>query len=150
MNQNNPLLPSDFSEWSTMEQRSYLRENADNIRQEQVRRPLSQEEISDAEKKLALKSLELRKTQQQYDKVKEEWREEKINPLKSNVEELLDTLENKAEIVDGEVYYIRDHQNEMVYGFLPNGQEVDRRPMLNEEKQTTIHSNMRKVQDKND
>lgn len=149
MEQNNPLLPEDFSEWHPAEQRAYLRENADNIKQDRVRRPLSPEQISDAEKKLAMKSLELRKQQAEYDRVKKQWRDETIDPLKEDVEALLDTLENKAEIVYDQVYYIRDYENEMVYGLLYDGTQVDRRPMLNEEKQSTIQSAVRKVDNNN-
>lgn len=150
MNQLNHMLPGDFSSWHPAEKRQFLRDNADEIKHDQVRKPLSPDQINDAEKKLAIKALELRKKQAQYDRVKEEWREETIKPLKAEVETLLDTLEEKAELVEDDVFYLRDYENEMVYGLMADGSEVDRRPMLNEEKQQTVQSGMRAVNSDND
>lgn len=148
-NNNHPMLPSNFFDRLPREREQFLRDNADAIEKDRVRKPLTKEELEDAKDKLTEVSLKLRRKKDKYEEVKKHWRDEVIDPLKDTVGELLDKLENKGEIVDGEIFYIRDHNNNMVYGFLEDGTQVRSRPMRHEEKQSTIHQNMRKVENDN-
>lgn len=149
-NNNHPMLPDNFFDRLPREREQFLRDNADAIEQDRVRKPLTREELEDAKDKLTEVSLKLRRKKDKYEEVKKHWRDEVIDPLKDTVGELLDKLENKGEIVDGEIFYIRDHNNNMVYGFLEDGSQVRSRPMRHEEKQSTIHQNMRKVENDNE
>lgn len=146
------MLPEDFNDWLPAEREAFLRENADTIEQDRVRKPLTQEELADAKDKLTEVSLKLRRKKNKYDEIKDHWRNEVIKPLKETVSQLLDKLENKGELVDGEIFFIRDQKNEMVYGFLEDGTQVRSRPMRHEEKQQTIHGanrNMKKIENDN-
>lgn len=141
-----PVLPDDWDVRSDMEKRNYLSANADKIRKEDnVRRPLSDEEIETLRYKLEQVSIDLKDEQEEYDEVKSDYRE-RINDMKDTLNEIVEALEKGFEKVVGDVYEVRDHENERVYSFMGDGTEVDNRKMLPDERQQTLQGGMRKVE----
>jgi len=137
------MLPKDWDDWSPGEKETFFRENAEDVEHKTITKPLSRKELEDAQQELSIASVDLRKKEREYDKVKEKWREEIIKPRKEKVDVLLDQLENEAEEMEGNVFLLRDFQREMVYEVLADGTVINARPMMHKEKQFKTQSHMR-------
>jgi len=143
---NHPVLPDDWNVRSDMEKRNYLSANADHIRRsDNVNRPLSDDELESLRFKLQKVSIELKDEQEEYDEVKSDYRE-RINDIKDSLNEIVSALEKGFEKVTGDVFEIRDHENDQVYEFMGDGMQIKKRRMLPNERQQTIQSGMRKVE----
>lgn len=141
-----PVLPDDWHVRNDMERRNYLSANADKVRKsDNVRRPLSDDENETLRFKLQKLSIDLRDLQEEYDEVKKGYREE-INDLKERLDDIVSALEKGFEKVKGDVFELRDYENEQVYEFMGDGTEINSRKMLPNERQQTVQSGMRKVE----
>lgn len=129
-----------------MEKKRYLEANADRVREGRtVPRPLDDGEKARLRFDLQNVSIELSNIQKEYKEVQKEFRE-KINDMKESVESILSQLKQGFEEVTGTTYEIRDYEGERVYEILEDGTQVDNRPMLPDERQSTVQSEMRKVE----
>jgi predicted transcriptional regulator len=140
------LLPADFHARSLVDRKRYLDSAADKvIHNETDRKPLSDEQIETLRFDLEKLSIKLADLNEQYDDVKKQWRDD-IKEAKENVEEVLTQLRAGMETVRGTVYEIRDYETNRVFRFFEDGSELGDRPMLPEERQQTIQSDMRRVE----
>lgn len=146
MAQRNPVLPNDWEERTIMQKQRYLEANADKIKSDQVvRRPLDDDEKESMRYNLQEESIKLSDKEAQYKEVQKQWRED-INESKEAVSNILESLKRGYEEVTGTTYDIRDHDEGRVYVFMADGTIIDNRRMLPDEKQQTIQSNMRKIE----
>lgn len=149
MAQKHPMLPADWEHRSPIEKKRYLEANADKIKDNQlVRRPLEDGEKETLRYQLQEESIKLSDKEKQYKEVQKEWREE-INEVKEEVADILSSLKQGFDEVTGTTYDLRDHDEGRVYIFMADGTEIDNRPMLPDERQSTIQSNMRKLENDN-
>lgn len=140
------MLPDDWKSRTAMEKRNYLSANADKVRKDDsVQRPLSDEEIETLRFKLQKVNIKLKNEQEEYDEVKQKYRE-RLNDIKDHLSEIVEALEKGFEKVVGDVFEIRDHDEQRVYAFMADGTEVDNRKMLPNERQQTVQGSMRKVE----
>lgn len=143
------LLPPDFHTRTPLEKERYLDSNADQVyKNETIRRPLSDDEKESLRYKLQKASIKLHDTQEQYTEVKKEWNED-IKAQREDVSEVLTQLRSGHAEEQGNKYLIRDYDNSRVVTFTKEGVEIESRPMLAEERQSTIQSSMRKIENDN-
>lgn len=140
-----PVLPSDFDQKSFMEKKRYLESNADRIQKDQtVLQPIADAEKQRLRFKLQELSISLSDKQKKYKKVQQEWRDD-INEVKEALGLIIDQLKTGHKEVEGDLYEIRDYENERVHIFTAEGIQVDDRRMLPDERQGTMQSEMRKI-----
>ncbi len=146
---NYDFLPDDFYEWPTADRAQFLRDNADEVKEETFHKPLAHEDRSELKDTLSDVSIDLSTQQEEYDKVKAHWREEVIKPLKETLGETVQKLKTGTEQVTGDVVYIRDYDRGKVVKMAEDGTELMVRPMRPGERQTTTHSNIRNINNTN-
>lgn len=145
MNDQHHLLPADFTTRTPSEKERYLEASADKvIRDETIRLPLSDEKKESLRFRLEKASIKLTDAVDEYDEVKK-YHRDVIKDLKDNLAEILAQLRTGVEQIQGNKYEIRDYDSGRVTVFAADGTEIESRPMLPEERQSTINSSMRKV-----
>lgn len=139
------FLPDNFFELPVGERRQILLANADDVEEETFHKPLAHDERVHLKDTLSEVSIRLSNKQAEYDKIKEEWREEIIKPLKSQRDETIEKLKTGTEQVTDKVVYFRDHDAGRVVKMATDGTEIESRPMRPNERQTTMQSNIRNI-----
>lgn len=143
---NHPVLPKDFYDRSPIERRQFLENAADRIDQsDRVQRALSDEEIEELRFRLQRQSIELKDLQEEYDELKSAYREQ-INDQKASRDQIVSKLKRGIEEVSGTTMTFFDQENGRAYKFLPDGTQVDDRPLMPSERQTSLQGQMRKVE----
>lgn len=144
-NKTHPVLPSDFHDRSPQEKRAFLENVADTIRDDRpVNRPLSDDEKTQLRYDLQQVTIRLRDIEAEYKDVQKDYREQ-INELKESIGDIISQLKQGFEEVHGTTYEIRDYDNERVFVLMSDGTEVDNRPLLPNERQHTIQTDLRKI-----
>lgn len=139
------FLPDDFYDRPVHEREKFLKANADEVREEDFFKPLAHQERAELKDDLSEVSIDLSIKQEEYDKIKEKWREEIIKPLKQKRKEVIEKLKTGQEQIHGQVVYIRDHDKGRVIKMAVDGTELESRPMRPSERQTTTQSNIRQI-----
>lgn len=139
------ILGSDFFDMPRAERIRRLDANADEVlAQQKIVRPITADERDSLKEEYVQASIELANEQEQYDEVKKEWKET-LDPIKKRKKDRLQTIQTGYEETVGDKYMIRDHETGRVYTFLESGQLIDDRRMMEHERQSTIHSNMKSL-----
>ena len=143
----NKFIPDNFHAMSPLERIQFLRSNADERREQQtVVRSLNPDEKDSLKEEYVITNIELTAKEEEYDKVKKEW-QETLKPLKQKAKEHMDKIRTGYEEITSDIFLFRDHEEGRVYSILPNGEVHDSRRMLDHERQSTMQSNLRKVND---
>jgi hypothetical protein len=121
-----------------------LKNIADRVEKYSYLRQFTPDELEEMRVDLAEKSIELKGHKEELKAVKEEFKI-KMKPIETVVNDLLNNLHLKAESITGECLVELDQTlGVAIYYSQETGEEVGRRPLFANERQTTIFSAMRK------
>lgn len=134
------ILPDDFMKWPFAERQSWLKANADSVVTDQtVYKELSPEQRDELETDISKASMDLQKTEEEFKEVKKTYKE-MLDPIKDGLKTMVKSLRTGLEEVTTDIYYVADYDNGRMYGFAPDGVEVENRRLRSDERQTTVHS----------
>lgn len=138
------MIPEHFKHFTTHEKLRWLEANADHIKEEKVRVPLTQDEIEGLNAKYVELSLDLRKEENELKEIKDQFKE-RMNPLKAEIKQTLEMVADKFEEVDQEVFYIADHEAGRMFQYTADGTEIGSRKLFPNERQASLGGELRRV-----
>lgn len=122
---------------SPMEIRAILVDNADSSFAGEYSRPLSEEEIADIKESFVQDNMLLAKEEDSFKREKE-LHKETIKPIIARLYEQRSMLRAGAEIKDGIIYSIKNHESGMIENYSEDGRFVGERRMLPNERSHSI------------
>lgn len=134
------LLPNGFDKMPFSERRKWLEANADKTAKDKtVFKDLSPQQMDELETEIATTATDLSDEEAAYKEVQAEYRE-RIKEFRQDLDLLIQKRRTGQEEITTDIYYIADQDNGRMYGYAPDGVEVENRRLTEEERQTTIHS----------
>jgi len=115
----------------------FLRNHCTNVSVGQYFKRFDDEDLSQQEKELANKSIELSILEDQFDEVKNEWKA-KVKEKKEEWKNALTLLKQNGEWLNGEQFMFADQKRGVMEFYDKNGDFVSSRRLLPEEKQMSI------------
>lgn len=130
---------------SPIEQRAQiLKDSCDKIEERSYLSKYDQEETNLLRAELANVSIQLGTIQEELEGIKSDYKG-KLKPLQERIDKILHNLKNGGEYVRGECYKFIDQDEERVGWYTPDGYLLEERPINQEERQKTIHMEVRRT-----
>ena len=123
-------------------QKEVLKESCDKVVDYSYMKQFTPDEISGFKSSLSERLIELKEKESEFAQVKEEFKEQ-TKPLKSDVEQMVLNIRDKARLVKEECYVMFEGMYAVYYN--ADGEEVHKRPLEASEKQRTIFMETRKT-----
>ncbi len=118
---------------SANEAKQLLQDMAEDIYEGQYYRPLSQEEIEERQSGYAQNDIKIFDLKEQLGVIKEEFKG-KINPLAETNKILLNEIRTRQQSMNGTLYTVFNHEDEVVEFYNDSGQFLHHRKMNHKEK----------------
>jgi hypothetical protein len=115
---------------------------ADKVEKYSYMRPLTTEEMDEMRVELAEKAIDLNALEVELKGIKDEYKE-RMKPSSKRFGLILTLLEQKAEPMNKECYFTFDQKIGMAIICDEEGVEVGRRPLMADERQTSIFTELR-------
>jgi len=136
------LLPSGFDAMSTAEKVQFFSNTADKIEQQRtVVKELEEDQKLELKEDLKQLSLRQRDIEEEKKQINQSF-STRLKEVKTELTTVLNSLGTGFEQVIDDVYWLFDTDELKAYGFTPDGQCVDVRPMSPSERQTHIKPEM--------
>lgn len=128
-----------------VEQRAQiLKDSCDKIEERSYLSKYDQEETNLLRAELANVSIQLGTIQEELEEIKSDYKG-KLKPLQERIDKILYNLKNGGEYIKGECYKFIDQEEERVGWYTPDGYLLEERPITHEERQKTIHMEVRRT-----
>lgn len=126
-------------ELTPKERLSLMQENAAKIENTNYQKTLTPEELAERREDLADNCIKLNKFEDELKEVKDDFKL-KMDPLKQTNKRLLTEIKTKQTDVDGTLFHMANHDDGMMEIYDQDGDLVSSRRLRPEEKQGTIFS----------
>lgn len=140
----NELIPKNVLNMPPPQRVKWLRANADKVKMEPVFEPVDADVRAELNSRLSELALEQHRIEKEKKEILDDFKE-RLKPIKTDMKDTLEVLNAGGESVDKEVYLMADHESNKMITFDESGRELRSRMLLQNERQGTIHSEMRSV-----
>ncbi|WP_312208257.1 hypothetical protein [Empedobacter sp.] len=134
-----------FADHAPEQRKAFLQDNADSIELTSYTRKFTHEELAEFKDKLSTVAININSIAIEKKDVMDEFKD-RMKPLNIEHSDLLEKIHNKAEVVEEDCFKMISHEEGMVGFYNQLGELVYSRPILPQEKQSTIFNINRKVQ----
>lgn len=134
-----------FADYAPEQRRAFLQDNADSIELTSYTRRFTHEELAEFKDKLSTVAIDINSISIEKKEVMDNFKD-RMKPLNVEHSDLLEKIHNKAEVVEEDCFKMISHEEGMVGFYNQIGELVYSRPILPQEKQSTIFNINRKVQ----
>lgn len=131
------MIPDHVKQMSPMQRLEWLEANADETEEKTYQKRISDDDRSFLNHDLAENLVELNRKEDELKAVKENYKEI-MDPIKTEIKNIVSKMRTGAEEVTDTVYHLRDYDKQRVYEYDRDGNEILTRPMKAEERQLVI------------
>lgn len=133
-----------FADYAPEKRRAFLQDNADSVELISYTRRFTHEEMAGFKDKLSTVAIEINTIAIEKKEIMNKFKD-KLKPLNFEHNDLLEKIHNKAEVVEEDCFKMVNHEMGMVGFYNDIGELVYSRPVLPQEKQSTIFNINRKA-----
>jgi len=116
-----------------------LRDSCEKIEELQYHKQFTIEQLQEKKEKLSQQMVDLTNLENELELIKKDFKE-KIKPIKQTISVLIEQINHQTEMVKEECFKFIDHDEKEVGFYNARGELVKQRPMLPDERQTSIFS----------
>lgn len=116
-----------------------MQENAHKVEQTTYQKSLSQDELAARREDLADNCIKLNQLEDELKEVKDDFKM-KMDPMKTSNKTLLTEIKTKQTTIDGTLFHLANHEDGMMETYDNDGYLISSRRLRPEEKQGTIFS----------
>lgn len=124
---------------SSEERQTVFLGEAVKAEEQQYMKPLTPDELHVRREEMANDSILLNGYEAELKEIKDEYKL-KMNPVEKRRDEALEAIRLKAIPITGKVFMLADHDNKMIHSVTEDGSVLGSRPMLPEERQYRINT----------
>lgn len=122
---------------SPKQKAQFLRDNAYKVEEGKYFKRYTEDELVDKKEEFSAKAIVLSDLEDEFTDLKKDY-SQRVKDQKETQRHLLSRIRAKGEYAEGETYLFDDQENGVMITYDCNGNEVDRRKIRPEERQTSI------------
>ena len=134
-----------FADYAVEQRKTFLQDNADAVELTSYTRRFSYEELAEFKDKLSTVAIDMNSVAIDKKEAMDDFKLQ-LKPLTDEHKDLLEKIHNKAELVEEDCFKMISHDEGMVGFYNQIGELVYSRPILPQEKQSTIFNINRNAQ----